>query len=488
MTGQDMNNIQFDYTAQSALNTMRVSARATALLTDQLSTGRSIQSASDDAARLSIGSKMTSQYQGLLRATQNLHDGLSLAQTAEGALGTIVDSLQRMRELALQAANGTLTNTDRVNLDHEYQTHKEQILNTIQETTWNDHRLFQELSPTTFELQAGPNSNDRFTIEIPQIYASGTTVAFTNGDFESGSVGDTSITGWTLSNTRVTLDGNSQIGGWPTPIDTTKPGNSPGDTEAMTSGTFGSQLVNPNDVLRGNKSLQMQSTNARVANGFGILHGPSVISNASTPLKVGDTVSFDWKAEGGQDSYDVYAYLLNVDNGSTVKLLDSTGTTTQWATQSATVPTAGNYKFVFVSGSFDQTGGRLLGARLFVDNITAPPTTNATLNSTNIRSQADAGVSIAEVDLNISSVDKARASLGASINRINHAADNITNYSRNIAESRSKMLDTDYVAATTELSRSTALHDGASLVLRQSRENMQSGLQMIRTNDQLFKN
>lgn len=482
-----MNNIRSTYLTQSALNTMRVSALATTQLTEKLSTGRSVLSATDDAARMSIGHKMSAQYQGMLRATQNLHDGISLAQTAEGALSTVLDGLQRMRELAVQASAATLTTTERSFLNTEYQGHKDQILNAIQKSTWNGQRLFHELSSTSFEIQAGPNSQDRFSIHIPPIYASGELVAYTNGDFESGLVGDTSSSGWTASNARVTLDGNSQIGGWPTPTDITKPNNSAGDTVAMTSGNFSSQLVTSTDPSRGSQSFQLQSTSAGVASGFGILHGPVIISNNATPLKAGDSVSFDWQAQGGQDSYDVYAYLLDVNNGSTVKMLDATGTSSAWATQTVTVPQEGNYKFVFVSGSYDQTGGRALGARLFVDNITAPPTANPTLNSTDIASESGAGISIAEIDLNINSVDLARASLGASINRMIFASDNLADYSRNIAGSHSKMMDTDYAAAAAELSRVQAINEGAKQVLKQSQQDLQSGLSMIRTNDNLFK-
>jgi flagellin-like hook-associated protein FlgL len=479
-----MNNIQSDYLAQTAQSTLRVSARATAKLTEQMATGRSIHSATDDAARLSVGHTMASQYQGIVRATHNLHDGISLAQTAEGALGTIENVLQRMRDLAVQATAGTLTDSDRSLLDEEYQLLKAQMLYTVQETTWNGHRLFNELSPTSFELQAGPDAMDRITVTIPQIYATGELVAFVNGDFETGSAGDTIISGWTISNTRVTLDGNSTIGGWPTPTDPTVSG--PGDTVTMNSGTFSTKLVAADDASRGNLSMQLQS-NGQVATGFGILHGPYIISNSSTTLKAGDSVSFDWKAQGGADSYDVYAYLLNVDDGSTVELLDSTGATSNWTTETVSVPSDGNYKFVFVSGSYDQTGGRALGARLFIDNITAPPTANATLNSTDVLSPATASVSIAEVDLNIASVNKARAQLAASIHRINYAADHLARFSHNIAESGSKMTDTDYASATSALSRTQALDVGATFVLQQSRAQREASLNMIRSNDKLLK-
>jgi flagellin len=129
-----------------------------------------------------------------------------------------------------------------------------------------------------------------------------------------------------------------------------------------------------------------------------------------------------------------------------------------------------------------------LGARLFVDNITAPPKAMPTLNTTDITTRSAAGTSITEVDENIASVTQARASLGASINRIYHAADNLAQRAHHIAESRSDMVDTDYAEATMHLSRLKALDVGASFVLQQSRQNSQNALGMIRSNDTFFRN
>ncbi|MFN5700094.1 MAG: hypothetical protein ACK47V_05595, partial [Betaproteobacteria bacterium] len=118
-------------------------------------------------------------------------------------------------------------------------------------------------------------------------------------------------------------------------------------------------------------------------------------------MKTGDSVSFDWKAQGGADAYDVYAYLLNVDNGTTVKMLDATGAsgamTTNWATVTTSVPADGNYKFVFVAGTFDATGGTAAGARLYIDNVVAPPQINPTLNTTDITSVPGTTQAIAQV-------------------------------------------------------------------------------------------
>src|SRR4028118_482514 len=86
---------------------------------ERLSSGKRINNASDDAAGLAIASKMTSQIRGMNQAVRNANDGISYAQTAEGALGEVTNMLQRIRELAVQSASGTYANSDRTNLNSE---------------------------------------------------------------------------------------------------------------------------------------------------------------------------------------------------------------------------------------------------------------------------------------------------------------------------------------------------------------------------------
>jgi flagellin-like hook-associated protein FlgL len=93
-------------------------------------------------------------------------------------------------------------------------------------------------------------------------------------------------------------------------------------------------------------------------------------------MKAGDTVSFDWRSLSGGDAYDSYAYLLNTDNGNQIELLDAHANArvdTNWATTSVVVPTAGNYKFVFLAGTFDASGGTVAGGSLRLTNIQVTP-------------------------------------------------------------------------------------------------------------------
>ena len=120
--------------SQMALST---SGRAQAIAMQQLSTGKRINSARDDAAGMAIATRMTQQIRGLNQAVRNAGDAITLIQTAEGATNEITDMLQRMRELAVQAVNGTNDNAQRSYLDLEFQQLKQQIVQTSDNTEWN---------------------------------------------------------------------------------------------------------------------------------------------------------------------------------------------------------------------------------------------------------------------------------------------------------------------------------------------------------------
>jgi hypothetical protein len=110
---------------------------------------------------------------------------------------------------------------------------------------------------------------------------------------------------------------------------------------------------------------------------YGIIHGPYATTNNTNivGLETGDIVSFWWKAQGGSDAYDIFAYLLDLTDGSTIELVNDTGNndsaSTSWTkvTKTITASEAGDYKFVFVSGTYDFTGGTVLGASLYITNV-----------------------------------------------------------------------------------------------------------------------
>jgi len=154
--------------AMYSQNAMKTNARAMSTAMEQLSTGTRVNSAKDDAAGLAIGQNMTSQIRGLNMAVRNLNDGINMMQTAEGAMIEQSNMLQRMRELAVQANNGTYSNTQRSYLSLEYEALGSQITKIASETKWNDQNLL---------LGSGGAGTGTFTYQVGQ--ASGQTISVT---------------------------------------------------------------------------------------------------------------------------------------------------------------------------------------------------------------------------------------------------------------------------------------------------------------------
>ena len=443
-------------------NALKTNARSAATTMERLSTGVRVNSAKDDAAGLAIGQNMTSQIRGLNQAVRNINDGINLVQTAEGGLNSVSNMLQRMRELAVQSANGTYSDVQRQYLNTECHQLYTAIGQVIDTTMWSDQKLLDGSFSKPIQIGSDIEGNMQVTIpsarledlgasnlsavqvakvsittppnpspvmnqtasyiEYTDLGTAGETISpirvltpnvandaisiigmnvyrgdgiaaiqigtidsqldgtagkalrinlqqqFTNGNFDSGSAGSAAISGWTAMNQRVRLDGTSTVAGWPTPIDTiTAPRG--GLESAGGSGTFNTVLSSTTATGTG-LSVQMSSNLDSVTNNpptvGGVLHGPVLVNNNSIPLNSGDTITFDWRASGGSDAFDVYAYLLNTQNGNTEELLNVTGASAQevqpWTNVSHTVASYGDYKFIFFSGSWDATGGQAAGA------------------------------------------------------------------------------------------------------------------------------
>ena len=149
--------------AQSAMRTTRAS---TEKAMERLSTGLKLNSAGDDAAGLAISSRMTSQIKGLNMAVKNAQDGISLTQTAEGALGEVQNMLQRMRELSLQAANDTNSSDDRAYLQTELKALSTEIDRVAATTTFNNKLLFSGSDFGTFSSGGSVSSPSKVTLSI----------------------------------------------------------------------------------------------------------------------------------------------------------------------------------------------------------------------------------------------------------------------------------------------------------------------------------
>jgi len=160
-----MSVINTNVNALFAQGAMKTNAREMSSAMQQLSTGNRINSAKDDAAGLAITQNMTSQVRGLNMAIRNANDGINMMQTAEGAMVEQTNMLQRMRELAVQASNGTYSDTQRDYMQTEFDALSSQIDDIAADTEWNGMALMATAS-ASFEFQVGTDTGQSISVVI----------------------------------------------------------------------------------------------------------------------------------------------------------------------------------------------------------------------------------------------------------------------------------------------------------------------------------
>ncbi len=175
---QVINTNVFSLNSQRALNRSQ-SSMQTSL--ERLSSGLRINRAKDDAAGLAISERFTAQIRGLEQANRNANDGISLLQTAEGALSEVTTSLQRMRELAVQALNATVSNKDKASLNEEYQALSAEITRNTQSTKFNDVQVIGVAKTLTFQIGYEANANNQVKVSTFNVAAASGVVSVLAG-------------------------------------------------------------------------------------------------------------------------------------------------------------------------------------------------------------------------------------------------------------------------------------------------------------------
>lgn len=166
-----MTVINTNVSALRAQNSARVASNMLGTAMERLSSGKRINSAKDDAAGLAIATRMDAKVRGLNQAVRNANDGISLAQTAEGAMGEVSNILVRMRELSVQAANGTTATSDRAAIQTEVTALLGQIDDIAGRTDFNGSNLFN--AATTFNIQTGVDTGQTVAVAFAALNATG---------------------------------------------------------------------------------------------------------------------------------------------------------------------------------------------------------------------------------------------------------------------------------------------------------------------------
>jgi flagellin len=202
--------INSNINAYVAANALSKNQRVMDTAMERLSTGVRINSAADDAAGLAISSKMTSQINGLKQAVRNANDAISLVQVAEGATAGISDMLQRMRELAVQAANGSYTANDRQALDNEFQQLSGEIDRIATDTQWNGKNLLDGtgFASSTATFQVGANDNQTITANLGALSTNLLGITASSSDYGAHPTTAPTLTQVTVGSVGSDIDGD----------------------------------------------------------------------------------------------------------------------------------------------------------------------------------------------------------------------------------------------------------------------------------------
>ncbi|MCL7743477.1 flagellin [Guyparkeria hydrothermalis] len=470
---------------------------------ERLSSGLRINSAADDAAGLAIADRMTSQIRGLNQAVRNANDGISLSQTAEGAMQESSNILQRMRELAIQSANDSNSDTDRANLQKEV-SQLQQELNRISETTTFNGKNILDGSFTSSKFQVGSNANETINVSI------GSTSALDMGAYQQGT--QTNIGG--LAVAQDISGGNGVAGG-----DLTINGASGTGTYTVGDGVSAKTIAEGVNGLTGSTGVSatastevtvgslsaagtvtfdLSSSNGEsavtistgIADTSDLSNLASAINDRTAQTGITATLSADKASielanDKGED-INIENFVHSGDNGETldvgsVSLTGPSGGTVAASPAGDSVVVGGQVEFES-SGSFSVASAVAAGTENVLTATGGATTIAGSLSSVaqvDISSRSGSNDAISVIDKALSFISEERASLGAVQNRLESTISNLQNVSENVSAARSQIQDADFAKETSNLSRSQILQQAGTAMLSQANAAQQNVLSLL---------
>ncbi|MFK4025633.1 flagellin [Stutzerimonas balearica] len=464
----------------ASLNTQKNLNKASDALSttmQRLSSGLKINSAKDDAAGLQISNRLTSQINGLNVAVKNANDGISIAQTAEGAMQESTNILQRMRELALQSANGSNSAEDRASLQSEYSQLTTELTRIANTTTFGGRNLLDGSFGTT-SFQVGANANETINVTLGNISAN----SIGSQQVKSVGVGP-STTGVAGGAITVTGSGQSeditvaagasakevakQLNGLISGLTATASTEAQftvdaaaATTPASFTMTVGDQSVDFVGVTDTASLAEQLSSNASKL-GISVNYNEEA-GTLSVKSDTGENISFSATTDAG--SIEIATKDGSGAYGTAVALADgliATGAIELNSAKGYTLNGAG------VDGLFAATG---------TETATSVKTT---ITQTDITSADGAQSAIAVIDKAISNIDTQRADLGAVQNRFDSTVSNLQSIVENSTSARSRIQDADFASETAELTKQQTLQQASTAILAQANQLPSSVLSLL---------
>ena len=452
---------------------------------ERLSSGLRINGAKDDAAGLSITTRFSAQIRGLNQAVRNSNDGISLAQTAEGALNETTNILQRIRELSVQSANDTNNDSDRASLQAEVGQLKLELDRIAETTNFNGNKILNG-DFLSQDIQVGANVGETINVSIKgaattdlarQVRVGGSEVSstvFAGGNAFTITYQDSSTaTGTNTANVRATVaadDALSTSSNNTSAIAKAAAINSLSDTtgvraivgETQTTGTGitavtldGSKFITLNDskitgfrVEANDASGSLVDAINAVSDDTGVF--ASLDKDSQLVLTASDGRNIELSVAGAGAASIGFAVGDDVTRGSLTIQSDN--------------------QFDLAGADVDEAG---LTAGVFGVN------SNKSVSSVDISSRSGAVEALDVIDLALENVSSSRADLGALQNRLESTINNLSTTSENLSASRSRILDADFASETAQLSRNQIIQQAGVSILAQANQQPQIALSLL---------
>ncbi|WP_297453821.1 flagellin [Ferrovum sp.] len=458
--------------AQQNLNNSQTQM-ATAI--QQLSSGLSINSAKDNAAGYAIATVMGSQLGGYAQATRNANDAISLAQTAGGAMQSIINNLQTMRSLAVQSANSTYSNANRASMNAEVQQLSSEIQRVAMSTKFNGVNLLDgTFTAQSFQIGANNTANSVIqlsgisSMQTSQLGSAGssyqatvtgtvTTAALTAGALTLNGVqvgasvagaapGQTADSAYSIANAINAVSSTSGVTA--TANASTVTGIAATAFAGVAAGSFSINGVSVGAVAAGGNAAGEGANTAAAINLISAQTGVTASANATTG-KVTLT------AADGRD-------IAVAPIGAYATLTADTGLTAATTNGTVTLNSTGSAGIVLSGGTPADAG--------FTAGTTAATTTSSvnSIAAMNVSTQANAQQAITTIDGAINTVLQVQGLLGAVQNRLTSVVSNLATSTQNLTAAQSQIQSTDFAAVTATLTRTQILQQAGTAMLAQA--------------------
>jgi len=507
----------------AALNTNRqlgVNGGNTQKSLEKLSSGLRINKAGDDAAGLAISEKMRGQIRGLNQASSNAQDGISLLQTAEGALNETHSILQRMRELAVQSSTDTNTSTDRSEIQKEVDQLASEITRISNTTEFNTQKLLNGgvnatgVGALTFQVGANAGQNlgisisamDAKTLGVSRDVATGSlsgavkvSAATMSGDLGTGvtngaalvlssavQTAGTIATGGTVGGaTWVAADNSTTLNGWKINV-------SNGNATANAATVSGVDTVNKTINLSVNDVALSETTAANINTAL------NAALTANGIKDVAFAVTGDITTGGISGAGKVVTLAGGADDTVRLTMTGAAGVETVDVNSKATTATFTDptkYKGVTIALDGNLTSGAAVGAATTVAaNITVGATYSLSAQFSNktklsdataaagidVSTQTSGNTAITSIQTAIETVSGERSKLGALQNRLEHTIANLGTSSENLTAAESRIRDVDMASEMTNFTKNNILSQAAQAMLAQANQLPQAVLQLLK--------